>query len=86
LDEFFLNMGAASTESAVAEENAEREAAAGVRDDETSAMERVALLGFFLNLALVAVKGVLAVLSGSLAVTASAVDSATDSLSSLVLY
>jgi cation diffusion facilitator family transporter len=70
----------------VVEANAKTEEAAGSADDETRAIQRVALVGFLLNLALVVVKGVLAVLSGSLAVTASAIDSGTDSLASLVLY
>jgi cation diffusion facilitator family transporter len=68
------------------ESNAISEEAAGAADDETRAIQRVALIGFVLNLALVVVKGVLAALSGSLAVTASAIDSGTDSLASLVLY
>lgn len=59
---------------------------AGPAEEETRAVQRVALIGFFLNLALVMVKGVLSVLSGSLAVTASAIDSGTDALASLVLY
>jgi cation diffusion facilitator family transporter len=59
---------------------------AGAADQETRAIQRVALIGFLHNLALVVVKGVLAALSGSLAVTASAIDSGSDSLASLVLY
>jgi cation diffusion facilitator family transporter len=55
-------------------------------DDETRAVQRVALFGFLLNLALVVVNGTLAVLTGSLAVTASAIDLGTDSVASLVLY
>ncbi len=49
-------------------------------------IQRVALYGFVLNLLLTLLKVSLASFSGSLAVTASAVDSATDSLASLLLY
>lgn len=55
------------------------------KDPETREIQRVALYGFLLNLCLAVMKGVLAFWSGSLAVTASAVDSATDSVASLVL-
>ena len=68
------------------ESNKKKEDAPEPADDEARTIQRVALIGFLLNLALVVVKGVLAVLSGSLAVTASAIDSGTDSLASLVLY
>ncbi len=55
-------------------------------DRETRQIQRVAAFGFLLNLALTAMKAVLALVSGSLAITASAIDSATDSISSLVLF
>ena len=55
-------------------------------DEETQRIHRVALLAFLLNLALAAVKGVLAVTSESLAVTASAIDSGTDCIASVALY
>jgi len=55
------------------------------KDKETREIQRVALYGFLLNLGLAGMKGILAVWSGSLAVTASAIDSATDSVASLVL-
>jgi cation diffusion facilitator family transporter len=70
----------------VVESNAKTEKAAASADDETRAIQRVALFGFLLNLALVAVNGALAVLSGSLAVTASAIDLGTDAVASMVLY
>jgi len=54
--------------------------------DETRTIQGVAMAGLVLNLLLAAVKGVLAVQSGSLAVTASAIDSGTDAVASLVLY
>ncbi len=49
-------------------------------------IERVALYAFLLNLVLAAAKAVLADISKSLAVTASAVDSATDSIASMVIF
>ncbi len=58
----------------------------GEAPGESRAVRRVAFLGFLLNLALAGVKGVLAFLTGSLAITASAVDSATDSVSSLAAW
>ena len=54
--------------------------------DETRWIHRIALLAFLLNLGLAAVKGVLAVTSESLAVTASAIDSGTDCIASVALY
>ena len=54
--------------------------------DETMEVQRVALYAFVINLALSAVKAALASSSGSLTVTASAIDSATDCLASLLLY
>ena len=44
------------------------------RGTETRKIQRVALLGFLVNLSLAVLKGILAVLSNSLAFTASAVD------------
>ena len=54
-------------------------------DEETKQIQRVALYAFLLNLGLAIMKAALAVFSGSLAVTASAIDSATDSIASLIL-
>jgi len=56
------------------------------RDAESREIRRLALLGFALNLGLAALKFALAAASGSLAVTASAIDSSTDSVASLILY
>ncbi len=53
---------------------------------ETREIQRLALFGFLINLGLAAMKSALAVVSGSLAVTASALDSGADSVASLVLY
>jgi cation diffusion facilitator family transporter len=53
---------------------------------ETRLIQRTALYGFLLNLGLAALKAVLAVLSGSLAVAASAIDSITDSMASVAIY
>lgn len=53
--------------------------------DETKQIQRVALYAFLLNLGLAALKVALAYVSGSLAVVASAVDSATDSVASLAV-
>jgi cation diffusion facilitator family transporter len=55
-------------------------------DQETRVIKRIALYAFWLNLALVTMKGVLALWSNSLAVTAGAIDSGTDAVASLVLY
>jgi cation diffusion facilitator family transporter len=55
-------------------------------EQETRQIQRVALVGFGVNLGLAVMKGILAAGSGSLAVTASAIDSATDCLASLLLY
>ena len=55
-------------------------------DAETKRIGKVALYGFWLNLALAGMKGLLALFSGSLAVTASAIDSGTDAATSLVLF
>ena len=54
-------------------------------DKETRQIKKVALYAFLLNLVLTVVKGMLALFSGSLAVTASAIDSGTDVIASLVL-
>jgi len=54
--------------------------------EETRQIQRIASYGFLLNLGLTAMKATLAIFSGSLAITASAIDSATDSVASLVLY
>ena len=59
--------------------------AAAVADRETRQIKKVALYAFMLNLALAIMKGMLATFSGSLAVTASAIDSGTDVIASLVL-
>jgi cation diffusion facilitator family transporter len=55
-------------------------------EEETKQIQRVALYAFLVNLGLAIMKAALAVLSGSLAVTASAIDSATDSVASLILF
>ena len=55
-------------------------------DQETRLIGKVALYAFLLNLGLAVIKGVLAVFSGSLAVTAGAIDSGTDTAASLVLF
>jgi cation diffusion facilitator family transporter len=52
---------------------------------ESRRIRRTALFALLLNLVLAAVKGAMAVYSGSLALTASAIDSATDAVASLVL-
>lgn len=61
-------------------------ASSDVVGEETRKIRRVALFSFVLNLALAAMKGALAVLTGSLAVTASAIDSGTDCVASVALY
>jgi divalent metal cation (Fe/Co/Zn/Cd) transporter len=58
----------------------------GSRDEETQQIRKTALYAFLLNIFLALLKGVLGLFSGSLAVTAGAVDSASDSLSSLAVY
>lgn len=55
-------------------------------DQETVQIRRVALFAFLLNLFLAGLKIILASLSGSLAITAGAIDSATDSVASLAVY
>ncbi len=54
--------------------------------EEAVRIQRVALYAFLINLGLAMMKAVLAAVSNSLAVTASAIDSATDSAASLALY
>jgi cation diffusion facilitator family transporter len=56
------------------------------KHEEARQIQRIAFYGFLLNLGLMVMKAVLAFLSGSLAITASTIDSATDSIASLVLY
>jgi cation diffusion facilitator family transporter len=53
--------------------------------DETKQIYRVAGYAFFLNLFLAVIKTILAFFSGSLAITASAIDSGTDAAASLVI-
>jgi cation diffusion facilitator family transporter len=55
-------------------------------DQETRLIRKVALYAFLLNLGLAIMKGLLALFSDSLAVTAGAIDSGTDAVASLVLY
>ena len=56
------------------------------RQDQTKQVQRVGFYSFLINLALVCLKAILAALSGSIPVVASAVDSATDSIASLALW
>jgi len=53
---------------------------------DSKTIRKIALLAFGLNLFLALVKAMLAIISGSLAVTAGAIDSATDSVSSLAVF
>ena len=55
-------------------------------DKETRAIQRVVLYAFLINLALAALKAGLAAASGSLAVTAGAIDSLTDSFASMAVF
>ena len=55
-------------------------------DDEIKQIYRVAGYAFLLNLFLAVMKTFLAVFSGSLAITASAIDSGTDAFASLLIY
>jgi cation diffusion facilitator family transporter len=55
-------------------------------DRETVQIRRVALFAFLVNLLLAGLKAVLAAVSGSLAITAGAIDSATDSVASFAVY
>ena len=54
--------------------------------DDTNQIIRVAGVAFLLNLILAAIKAVLAVYTGSLAISASAIDSGTDEVVSLVIF
>jgi len=54
--------------------------------DESKEIYRIAGLAFLLNIFLAIVKAFLAFFSGSLAITASAIDSGTDAIASLVIY
>jgi cation diffusion facilitator family transporter len=56
------------------------------KDKETRQIERVGLYAFIVNLSLAGLKAALASFSGSLALTADAIDSLTDSLGSLVIW
>jgi cation diffusion facilitator family transporter len=56
------------------------------RNDETRQIHRVAGYAFFLNLFLTIMKTFLAFFSGSLAIYASAIDSGTDAVTSLMIY
>lgn len=53
---------------------------------ETRQIHRLAGYAFLINLGLAAMKGALAYLSGSLAIAASAIDSASDAVASLLIY
>ena len=55
-------------------------------DRESRTIKKVAFRAFLLNLLLAGIKGALAVSTGSLAITAGAVDSATDSVASAAVY
>jgi len=55
-------------------------------EQEARLIQRVAFFAFLINLGLAVLKAILAILSNSLAVSAGAIDSATDSIASLVLY
>lgn len=58
----------------------------GNTEKETRQILKVALWAFLLNVALAALKGILAFYSGSLAVTAGAIDSISDAVASLAVY
>ncbi|MFO8057629.1 MAG: cation diffusion facilitator family transporter [bacterium] len=55
-------------------------------DPESRQVKRVALLAFLVNLVLAGIKAALAAITGSLAITAGAIDSATDSVASAAVY
>jgi len=55
-------------------------------NDESKQIYRVAGFAFLLNFILAIIKALLAFFSGSLAITASAIDSGTDAIASLVIY
>ncbi|MFO7838293.1 MAG: cation diffusion facilitator family transporter [Desulfosalsimonadaceae bacterium] len=61
-------------------------AATPALDKETRQIQRVVFYAFLLNLALAALKAGLAEISGSLAVTAGAIDSLTDAFASMAVY
>jgi len=71
---------------AVGSENLPARRSEAHADQETKLIGKVALYAFWLNLGLAVMKGILAFFSSSLAVTAGAIDSATDSVASLALY
>ena len=54
--------------------------------DESKQIQRVAGYAFLINLFLAIMKAILAYFSGSLAITASAIDSGTDAVASIVIY
>lgn len=54
--------------------------------DESKQIQRVAGYAFLINLLLAVMKAILAYFSGSLAITASAIDSGTDAVASIVIY
>ena len=56
------------------------------KDEETKEIERLGFYAFIVNLALAGLKAFLAFLSGSLALTTDAIDSATDALASLAVW
>ena len=56
------------------------------KTSETRQIFKIAGLAFLLNLILTLVKVPLAILTGSLTITASAIDSGTDAVASLVIY
>ncbi len=56
------------------------------RAEEDRQIKRVGLAALFTNIFLAGLKGALAILSGSLALTADALDSATDSMASLIVW
>jgi cation diffusion facilitator family transporter len=58
---------------------------AGSLSEETKTVRKIALCAFFLNVGIVGLKTALAGFSGSLSITASAVDSATDAIASLAV-
>lgn len=55
-------------------------------DQESRQIQRLALIAFLINVGLAGVKAILVIYSGSLAITASVIDSATDSIASLAVY
>ncbi len=55
-------------------------------DKEARQIQKVVLYAFLLNIGLAALKGILAIVSGSLAVTAGAIDSLTDAFASVAVF